>query len=71
MTAFLYGPERLDDQGGDKKPPDADKATFQNCFDELQDFLASAEQQVRRVQSIGSQSRCQMPTLPVGPSSLG
>ena len=49
MTAFLYGPERLDEQGGDKKPPDADKATFQNCFDELQDFMASAEQQVRRL----------------------
>ncbi|KAL8890256.1 MAG: hypothetical protein Q9192_005896 [Flavoplaca navasiana] len=45
LTAFLYGPERLDEQGGDRKPPDADKATFQNCFDELQDLLASAEQQ--------------------------
>ncbi len=47
MTAFLYGPERMDGQGHNKMPPDADRATFQNGFDELQDFLASAEKQVR------------------------
>ena len=46
MTAFIHGPERLDDIGDAKPPPHAEKATYQNAFDELQNFLASIEQEV-------------------------
>lgn len=45
MTAFLYGPES-DARDDLKAAPHHEKATFQSGFDELQDFLASIEQEV-------------------------
>ncbi|KAL8659860.1 MAG: hypothetical protein Q9226_000225 [Calogaya cf. arnoldii] len=49
MTAFIYGPERLDDTDFAKPPPHAEKATFQNAFNELQNFLASIEQEGKHI----------------------
>lgn len=50
MTAFLFGPEKLSGAPKASEPvPHQEKATFQNGFDELQDFLARIEREVRRI----------------------
>ncbi|KAI4218815.1 MAG: hypothetical protein L6R36_008736 [Xanthoria steineri] len=48
MTAFLYGPES-DARDDLKAAPHHEKATFQSGFDELQDFLASIEQEGKNI----------------------
>ncbi|KAL8754139.1 MAG: hypothetical protein Q9199_004558 [Rusavskia elegans] len=50
MTAFLFGPEKLSGAPKVSKPvPNQEKATFQNGFDELQDFLARIEREGKHI----------------------
>lgn len=51
MTAFMSGPES-DAREDFKAAPHHEKATYQSGFDELQDFLASTEQEVGHIFSL-------------------